>query len=187
MPVKQKMADEGAVLVGTAYGTGVTVEEHGDDGLHKTIFTLVDTPVVLADNAGVRAYGGVHIYALPAGVVLFGGILVNAAVTKSSAGVNADWDGDFGVGSVVVPAGGLATAGADILNAVATPQAVAGVTSVKTFADYAIGHLDGSTTPLDVYLNFMVDDADQDVTGTPANLILNGTVTLLWTHEGSIA
>jgi hypothetical protein len=35
-----------------------------------------------------------------------------------------------------------------------------------------------------VYINMLVDDADHDVTSTPTNLILNGTITVLWTSMG---
>lgn len=35
-----------------------------------------------------------------------------------------------------------------------------------------------------MYLNLLVDDADQDATTTPTDLIINGTLTLVWSLIG---
>ena len=43
---------------------------------------------------------------------------------------------------------------------------------------------DGTVTPKDAYINILVDDADHDVTTTPCNLILNGTLTINWLFMG---
>jgi len=172
--------------VGTVAGTGVTVAEYGTGEFHKTVFTFTNAAVALADEAGVVAYGGLKIYDFPEGYLYTIGASSDIALTKSSTGVNADWDGDFGVGTVTASNNAtLATTEQNVIPTTATPQAAAGVTTsdgVSTATEHAI--LDGSTTAVDLYVNFLVDDADHDVTTTACNLIMNGTLTILWTSMG---
>ncbi len=172
--------------VGVVNGTGVTTSEYGLGGAYKTVFTLTNVAVTVNDNAGVAGYGGLKLYDFPEGYLYIIGSSSNITVTKSSSGVIDTWDGDFALGSVTAIGNAvLATTEQNILPTTATPQAVAGVTTsngVSTATEHAI--LDGHTTPIDLYVNYLVDDADQDVTTTPCNLILNGTVTVLWTSMG---
>jgi hypothetical protein len=61
--------------------------------------------------------------------------------------------------------------------------AVAGATTAKGVST-AAATLDGTDTAVDLFLNFLVDDTDHDVTTTPANLIVSGTITLHWINLG---
>lgn len=171
---------------GAVAGTGATVSEQGNGVMHKTVITFTNVDVPLADAAGVVAYGGLKVYDMPEGAILMLGAVADVDLTKSSAGVNADWDGDMGVGTITASNDGtLAATEQNIIPTTATPQAVAGVTTANgksTATENAV--LDGTTTPVDVYFNLLVDDADHDVTGTPCNLILNGTLTLHWINLG---
>lgn len=172
--------------VGAVAGTGVTVAEQGDGAVHKTVFTFTNAAVVLADEAGVVAYGGLKIYDFPAGYIRTLGASSNIAVTKTSAGVNTDWDGDFGVGTATASNNAtLSSTEQDVIPTTATPQAVAGATTangVSTASEDTIK--DGHSTAKDLYINFLVDDADHNVNGTACNLILNGTLTVIWTNFG---
>jgi hypothetical protein len=165
-----------------AAGSGVTVVE--SLGVVRAVLTLVDTPVVMADNAGVVAYGSLKVLDLPASAVLFLGAVADLALTKSSAGVNATWDGDIGLGSVAANNGNaLATTEQDFIPTTPTPQAVSGVTTgdmQSTSTEVAKVFASGT----DVYLNILVDDADHDVTGTPCNIIVNGTITFSYVKLG---
>lgn len=175
-----------APAVGTVAGTGVTVVESGSGILNKTVLTFTDVDVALTDNAGTVAYGGLKVYDFPAGAILILGAVADLDLTKSSAGVNADWDGDFGVGTVTAGNNNaLATTEQNIIPTTATPQAVAGVTTANgqsTATENAV--IDGTSTAVDAYLNILVDDADHDVTSTPCNIIVNGTLTLHWINLG---
>ena len=172
---------------GAVAGTGATVSEQGNAVVHKSVITFTNVDVVLADNAGVTAYGSLKVYDLPEGAILFLGAVSDIDVTKSSAGVNADWDGDFGLGTVAANNGAtpLATTEQNLIPNTDTPQAVAGVTTANaesTTAENVV--ISGTGGALDVYVNLLVDDADHDVTGTACNLILNGTLTLHWINLG---
>lgn len=171
---------------GAPAGTGVVGSE--TPGMRKLTLTLTDTPVVLADNAGVTAYGSLKVADLPEGAILFMGAVINLAVTKSSGGVNADWDGDVGLGTVAANNGATPLAGTeqDLVPNTATPQAVAGATTARAQSTGTESGVifDGTGGALDVYLNFLVDDADHDVTGTPCDLLCNGTITIVYALLG---
>lgn len=168
---------------GAAAGTGVSIEAQ-EIAYTKTLIRFENTPIVLADEAGVGAYGSLKIFDLPVGLILVASAVADLAVTKSSAGVTATFDGDFGVGSAAAGNNAvLAGTEQDIIPTTATPQAVAGATTAKGVSTAAL-QLDGTAGAKDVFLNFLVDDADQDVTTTPCNLIVNGTLTLIWANAG---
>jgi hypothetical protein len=168
---------------GAANGTGVTAENELA-GVNKTVLTFVNTPIVLADNAAVVAFGSLKIFDMPQGSIVILGATANLVLTKSSAGVIATFDGDFGLGTTAADnTATLSSTEQNIIPTTATPQAVAGVSSMKGRST-AITFFDGTTTAIDVYLNALVDDADHDVTTTPCNLIVNGTITLVWSNLG---
>lgn len=172
---------------GTVSGTGVTAEEFGDGNYRRTRLTFVDTPVVLADNAGVVAYGGLKVFTFPEGRIQFQWAACNIAVTKSSAGVNADWDGDFGVGRVTASNNNsLSSTEQDMIPTTPTPQAVAGATTARGMATAteASQSFDGTSTAIPVFVNFLVDDTDHNVNGTACNLILNGYLDIWWLFGG---
>jgi hypothetical protein len=171
--------------IGAAAGTGVAATaENGDGILHQTTLTFTNVDVVLTDEAGVIAYGGLKFYTLPEGAIVVHGAVANLAVTKSSAGVNVDWDGDFAIGTVTAANDAdLTSTEADVLPKTATPQAAAGATTAHG-VNAAAAYLDGTTAAKELFVNFLVDDADHDVTSTPCNLILNGTIKITWINAG---
>jgi hypothetical protein len=169
---------------GAVAGTGVTTEELGGSVVHQTVLTFVNTPIPLTDEVGVVAYGGLKVYDFPAGLILVLGATSDLDLTKSSAGVNANWDGDFGIGTVTASNNAtLSSTEQNILPTTATPQAASGATTANG-QNTAVAFLDGTSTAVDAFLNFLVDDADHNVTGTACNIIVNGTVTLTWANLG---
>jgi hypothetical protein len=173
---------------GTPDGAGVALGEVAVGAqVRKMVIELVDVAVPLVDEAGVVAYGGLKVFDFPAGLVLFLGASMNLALTKSSIGVNDTWDGDVGLGTVTASNNAtLATTEQNLIPTTPTPQAVAGVTTADGESTSTEGAkvLDGTATPIDVFLNLLVDDADHDVTGTAADLIVNGTITLAYVMLG---
>lgn len=171
--------------IAAAAGTGVSAQE-SVGAVHKTTLTFEDAEIALTDEAGVVAHGGIKVCDLPEGAILMLGASANLDITKDAAGVNDDWDGDFAVGTVVASNNGtLSSTEQDIIPTTPTPQASSGVTTANgqsTATENAV--LDGTSTAKDVYLNFLVDDADHDVGSTPTNLIVNGTLTIVWVNLG---
>lgn len=174
---------------GAGAGSGNQASQIGTAAMQKTVLKFTNQAIPLTDEAGVVAYGGLKIFDFPEGAILFQGAVADLALTKSSAGVNADWDGDFGLGTVTASNNAtLSSTEQDLIPTTATPQAVAGATTAKgkSTATESGQILDGTSTPKDVFLNFLVDDADHNVAGTACNLIVNGTVTLFWANLGDV-
>lgn len=162
--------------------TGLTGESKGAGHFRTVVLTFADVAVPLVDEATVVAYGGLKVLDFAEGAVAILGGVGNLALTKSSAGVTATWDGDIGVGTVTASNNAtLASTEQNIIPTTPTPQAVSSATTGDCVSTGAV-YLDGTTTPVDVYLNILVDDADHDVTTTPCNIIVNGTLTIhyLW-------
>ena len=172
--------------VGAVAGTGNTVVEQGIGIIHQSVITLTAHTIALTDAAGVVAHLGSKIYDFPAGAILILGATLNIVTTKSSAGVNADWDSDVALGTVVASNNStLSSTEQNIIPTTATPQASSSTSTFvgqSTASENAV--LDGTSTAVDCYLNVLVDDADHDVTGTACNFIFNGTVTLSWVNLG---
>lgn len=158
---------------------GVSVEQTGHGKFRTARFTFEEARVALADEAGVVAYGGIKLGDFPEGAILLFAGVADLTVTKDGPGVTATFDGDFGVGTVVASNNNsLATTEQNIVPTTATPQAVAGATTAKGIST-AAAHIDGTAGALDIYLNFLVDDADQDITGLGAtDLVVSGDVTI---------
>lgn len=158
------------------------------DGSRQTRLTFKNASVALVDDAGVKAMAGTKIYTMADGLVVFEGAVVDLTALSSTypavTGLVAAWDGDFGLGSTAVAAVGATIAGTkiDLMASTATVQAVAGLGVLKGISTTteAPKTKDGTATAFDVYLNVIVDDGDQDVTTTPTNLLLNGTVVISW-------
>lgn len=175
------------VSSGAAVAVGGGADDATSLGVHRLVVAFTNFPIPMADEVGVVAFGGVKVADLPAGALFILGATANLAVTKSSAGVIDTWDGDFAVGTAAAANDATLTGTeADLIPSTATPQAVAGATTAKgqSTGTEAGTILDGTGTAKDLFVNFVVDDADHDVTGTPCNLILNGSITLTYANLG---
>lgn len=155
--------------------------------VQRARLTLTNAVVALTDEAGVVAYGGVKVADFPAGAVCIIGATANLALTKSSAGVNADWDGDFAIGTATAGNdASLSGTEANVIPSTATPQAVSGATTAKGQTTTALSGtiVDGTATAVDLYLNVLVDDADHDVGGTACNILATGTIDITYAMLG---
>lgn len=174
--------------VGAKNGSTVSVVETGMGGvIHKSVFTLTDTPISIAD---ATAGGGVKIYTFPEGAVtILGGSFSIVPTTTSvlASTLHASTTLDVGVGSASAGAGALTTTEDDIIDSVAGTSSatinVAGATStaVRTSAPAILdGHSSAKTANVNIGVPTGTDiDADASVT-------LTGTVTVLWAFNGDI-
>lgn len=168
-----------------APANGFTVQrQHEIGNLHTVVLKATNVAVAMTDEAGVVAYGGVKFFDFPVGGINILSCLSDMDLTKSSAGVIDAWDGDFAIGTVTASNNAtLTSTEANVIASTATPQAVSGATTANGLNTAAV-YLDGTGTAVDLYYNLLVDDADHDVTTTPCNLILNGTITLTYLLQG---
>ena len=146
--------------------------------------TLTNLTVAAVDTAGVIARISKKLLSFPKGYLDIQSTVVRLAVTKSSAGVISTFAGKVSVGTVACAGDATLTATeADIVASTTTAAATAGVGAANAAAVAAVT-LDGMATAKDLYLNYLINDADHDVTTTPCNLIFNGTITVTWRNMG---
>lgn len=178
--------DDPLRALGSVQGANASVVEYGDGLINRTVISLAARQIDMSDQAGVVAYGGTKVYTFPEGNIhILGAVLNIPTLVKSGAGINADFDGDVSVGSVTASNNNsLTSTEANIIPSTSTPQAASGSTTGSAVSTAAV-QIDGTATPVDVYLNFLIDDADQDITGGGASsLLATGTLTLLWANLG---
>lgn len=168
---------------GAKNGATVSAAEYGNGTIHRTVLTLASTPVTIADGgSGHQGVGGVKVYDFPAGAILILGATANLAILAGSGGIVDAFDGDFGIGSVVGTGDDLTTTMQNIIPKTTTPQAAAGATTAKgqsTASENAV--IDGTATAVDVFANFLIDDADISAGDT---LALTGTISITWINLG---
>lgn len=156
---RERSSDMGLNKVGSLPSTvtGVDVQETGVGVLRQTVFTFTDFEVTMTDEAGVVAYGGKKFYEFPNGLIDILGAVSDLTVEKSGAGINADFDGDFGVGTATANNGATLTGTEqNVIPSTATPQASGGattakgvgLTSISTLTDSSSGTADGTIEAL---------------------------------------
>jgi len=161
---------------------GASATEYGGQGVQRTVLTLENAIVAVVDSGGAAGgQGNLKVYDFPEGGIVILGASYNLAVV-AGAGITATAALVGAVGSVAAGAGDstLTTTEADIIpSTVGTLTGSAGV--LKKLSAVVAAPFDGTTTPLDAFLNIAVPDAG--ITAN-ANVIVNGTITILWTQIG---
>lgn len=141
------------------------VEEVLSNGtISKVKLTCTNLPVSISDDADVAQYGGVQIYDLPEGIICSMGCVVGGTMTLPAPFIDA-WEGDVAIGTVTASTGAtLTSTEANIMQSVAIAAASTKVGTVDAaqvataLTESGARWIDGSSTPIDMYLNFVVDD-----------------------------
>lgn len=164
--------------------TGLKVKDVGSSNVRRLAITLSNVAITMVDEAGVVAYGSKLLYTFAEGLIFHKASSANLTIVKSGAGINADFDGDFGLGTTAAGNNNaLATTEQNLIPTTATPQAVAGAATAKGISTSTEGAkpLDGTAAALALYLNFLIDDADQDGGGT---FLVSGTIEVAYEWVG---
>jgi hypothetical protein len=169
--------------VGAKNGAAVAVVELGTGAVHKTVFTLTALSITVTDTGGAAgAQGGAKIYDFPEGVIVRGGCTANLTTLAGAGGI-ADGAALVGsLGEVVAGVGDATLSGteADFIASYAGTL-VAGAGVITKYGEPSVTSLDGHTTPIDLFLNVAVPDADVSSSDTVA---VSGTITCVWTSTG---
>jgi hypothetical protein len=188
--VKSSALGSASSSAGTKNGATVTAAENGTGVVHQTVLTLTATPITISDDADTAQYGGVKVYTLPEGHAAILGAVVSGELTAGVTGTIIDnWDGDVALGTVtattgstltgteanILPSASVSAGAADKIGVVAAASAATALT------ESGARWLDGSTTPVPVFLNFVIDDDATHEAGTAA---FTGTITLTWINLG---
>lgn len=187
------MSAYGAVNASATFHTqaGYLIADETGQGLYRTTrIRFADMIVTMADDAGVVAYGGLKVYDFPEGVIeVLGSKATLTRVERTVAdntGFAAAFDGDASVGTVTASTGAtLTSTEANFCPSFSTAQASAGVSAGgNSVATTRVGTIDGTGTAADMYMNLLVDDADQDLTTTASNLAVTGEIVVSWMIVG---
>lgn len=147
----------------------------GEGVLKQVVITFTDLAITITDEAGVIGYGGVKVFDFDEGNLAILGASLNLTSVAYTGGINADADGDVAVGTVTAANDAdLTSTEADIIPKTTVPQATGGATTATARSTAASFH-DGTSTAKDAFLNWLIDDLDQDGGGT---VTVSGTLTL---------
>lgn len=174
---------------GAENGSTVSAVEAGDGVWHRTTLTCTATPITISDDAGQAQYGGVKVYDFPAGLINIQGAVIDGALTAGVTGTIIDaWTGGVALGTVTATTGTTLTSTeanimpeVDIAAATAKVGACDAVSVATALTESGARWLDGTTTAIDMFLNFVIDD---DASHTAGTATFTGTVTFLWANLG---
>jgi len=182
-------AQGSAVVVGAGAknGANVSVIESGDKGMHISVFTFSNLAVSVVSVTTGNGVGGTKFYDFPEGYIRVLGCTADLSLDTDVDGdfTDATAEGDIGIGTV-------APANADALGTDATDDnlATAATITMSAYADASVVlapeaalNIDGTTTPVDAFVNILIDAADID-DGVTTDLFVSGSVTLVWSMVG---
>lgn len=165
-----------------------SASEGGNATYHRTVITLTDVEIALADEGGVGQWAATKIYDFPAGMILWLGAVVDCTIELEEAAWLDTAAGDIALGTAAATDGNaFSSAEINLMpnNDVGPLTAQAGNLRGKpTTGTDATATFDGTGTPVDVYLNLRIDDNAAHTAGTA---IINGTITLNWINLGAFA
>lgn len=174
-------------VVPNAVKAYVSAEEFTNGLWTRTVLTCTALPISLADDAGVAQYGGVKVYDFPAGLLCTLGGVIDGALTLPAPFIDA-FTGVTALGSATAGTGStLTSTEANILQSTALTTAVSKVATADAVSiataltEAGARWLDGTSTPVDLYLNYAIADDAAHTAGTGH---FTGTITLIWTLIG---
>lgn len=169
--------------VGAKNGAAVTVVEYGDNAVHKSVFTLTALSITMTDAGAAGSHGGHKLYDFPAGAIGRLGCSWEVAITAGAGGI-ADGAAVVGsLGEVVTATDNATLAGAGEASFIASTAGTltTGAGVLEGTGAGSLTLLDGHTTPIDIFLNLAVPDADSSANDTVS---ATGTVTCVWYSTG---
>jgi hypothetical protein len=175
--LNSSIQDAGSASVSSVSGT------EGQTLINTTVLSLDDVGVsVIYGGGDTNAIGSTKIYDFPAGRVFVLGVTVDSfAITSFPTNtMDAADGGDFSFGSAVPGVDGLLDGTAVDF---APSTSIDPITNIVSTALAAAAQFDGTTTPVDLYVNVSIDNGD--LTGASTNaLTVGGTVKINWINLG---
>jgi hypothetical protein len=172
---------------GTKNGATVTSVENGAV-VQQTTLTLASTVVTVANTSGA-SFGGTKLYTFPEGRILVLGVTADLSIDWSDALdeetpiISLTGSGDLSLGSTITDDATLDGTDVDLLPSTAMTDPFVDGVGAAAGALAASAQFDGTTTPLELNLNMIIDDADVE-DGSSADVLVSGTVTFTWINLG---
>jgi hypothetical protein len=169
-------------------GATVVVVEKGDDALRKTYIRLVNHPVTVGNSTGV-SFGGSEIYEFPEGRThLLGCTRKPVTFNLTDAGnvtpIDDTMGGDVALGTTDPDDGTMAGTDVDI-NPSTSIDPISGGAAGAVLAAAAV--FDGTSTPVKVHINILIDDLDVADGASDVILVNCDQILLTWTDLGDTA
>lgn len=168
---------------GTAGGTNVTaVERIGH--LRETVVTFASEVIDTVDAGANGAHGSLKFYDLPEGTIQIMGATCDLTTLAGAGGIadDAALVGSVGTATVGTDNALLGGAEANVIPSIAgTLSSGAGDLHGKTTAQEIATIHDGTSTPIDLYLNLAIPAAASSADDT---VTISGTITILWAQLG---
>ena len=171
--------------------TGVTVKEYGNAALHKTVITLTNAVMTMTEGstpASDAVWGTFPLYTFPVGHVIILGahaVFPLGEIEAGTGGITDTGDLEFGMGTTARANQSnfaLAAAEKNMIPENVMTQMIGGLSvAIESAVLAAALYFDGTTACV-ANLNFITSH-DDDCTGNDT-LIINGTITILWTMQG---
>lgn len=183
----------GVGSVPSAVAANIQVEEIGDDASRRTRLTLTDVPVSVVSITTGAGVGGTQVYTLPEGFIVREASLCKLSISVAAASqadfTDATPEGDMGLGTLApVDADALGLDPTDDDWCTATPFVMAAFTDPSVdlpSENRVLTLLDGSITPIPLFVNMLVDAADINDSVT-TEVLVSGTIDLLWALLGDV-
>jgi len=192
-------AANGSAGAGAVAAATVSAVERGIGLVHQTVLTLDGHPITLSDSTAPAQGGGAKIYSFPTGRIAVLGVVGTLQLLTTSVAadtLNSEAGLEWGVGSEVYANtegdGTLTLTECDLLPAtvaVASEAVTEGEDTTNVINEATSGALaegaqfDGTTTPLEAFLNVSVPTATE-IDGD-ATVEASGAVTITWINLGS--
>lgn len=170
----------------------VTPTHFSADGFnHQTRLRFAALPVVTGNTTGA-SFGSKQVFTFPAGRIRVDNVnaYFDLITFNTAAGATGDIDGggsgDFSMGSTASADATLGGTDVDLLPSTAMLDPfVTGVGRSNAWGTLAAAAIfDGTSTPLSLYLNVIIDDADVSDGAANDNVYFTGYAKITWTFYG---
>lgn len=161
-------------------------KECGTGAVRQTVLTFTNVPVTVANTTGA-SFGSFKFYDFPEGLIHVHGVSAYfSSIVWTGESIVATGSGDFSMGTTATADATLSSTDVNLLPSSAMLDPFVGGVGRSNAHAYlaASAKFDGTTTPVDAYLNVIIDDAD--VSDTDSDTVLfTGTVVITWQNEGN--
>ena len=177
--VPLNLVEDAIGSINPASGLSVDIKRSGA-GLYRLDFTLTAVSITVTDAAGSGSSGSLKIFDFaPGSIVALACRQDYTAFAEGAALTGAAGDASFvmGLGSVAANAGDAALTGTEVdFGAVTSAITLSSGTGTGTKHSATAAALDGTTTPVDLYLNWSGSAATIDANST---ISVTGTISVL--------
>lgn len=186
--IASEISARNAASTGSPAARTVLTTEYGNAAMRQTLIQLAEHPVTVGNTSGV-SFGGSLIYTFPEGRIHVLGctrkpVTFDLTSEDNNTPIEATDGGDFALGSTA-PTDGTMT-GTDVdFNPSTSIDPISGGAAGAVLAAAAV--FDGTITPVKIYANVLLDDADVADGASDVILLNCNQILVTWVNLGDTA